>query len=306
MLHQSKLTRHMKLKEGFGNIDENEILNFEKIIGEQLPLEYRTFLKENNGGRPKPNIFKTLKGDYETDIQFFFGITSGNYDLEENFNRLKNIISIDYIPIAIDSGGNFVLLNLNTREIYFLDWNNKEKYLVTDTFKSFINELYNLKKEVTELDKAINSQNIFYFESLLEKGKQIDSIVNKFNQSIVVIASLKGKYKLLKFFIENGAKYEKALFNACSNGHFEIVKYLLSKGVNPNERDIEQNNDTCLIQACYGGYLEIVKLLLKNGADINAKDINGQSALNKAYWSDNQELIDYLEKEFPPAGPSIR
>ncbi len=287
----------MKLKETFGNIDEIEILNFEKIIGKQLPTDYRKFLIKNNGGRPTPNIFKTLRGEYETDVQFLFGITNGNYDLRENFQELKHHIPFEFIPIAIDSGGNFVLLDLNTQEICFFDSETKEKYLVSETFKSFISGLYNLKEKETELDKAISLQNIFYFKSHIEKGERIDSIVNEFNQSIVTVATLKGKLKLLKFFIENGAKYDMALFNACSNGHIEIVKYLLLKGANPNESDIEQNGDTALIQACFGGHLEIVKLLIKNGADINAKDINGQTALNKAYWSDNQELIDYLEKE---------
>lgn len=287
----------MKLKETFGNIDESEILSFEKNIGKQLPPEYRTFLIENNGGRPKPNIFKTLRGEYETDIQFFFGITKGNYDLQENFQRLKNHVPFEFIPIAVDSGGNRILLNLNTKEIYFFDSETEERYLISKTFKNFIKGLYNLKEELSELDKAIYSQNIFYFKSRLEKGEDIDSIVNEFNQTMVTVASLGGKLKLLKFFMDNGAKYEMALFNASSNGHIEIVKYLLSKGANSNERDVMQNDDTALIQACFGGYLEIVKLLIKNGADINAQDINGQTALNKAYWSDNQELIEYLEKE---------
>lgn len=287
----------MKLKESFGNIGESEILNFEKIIGKQLPTEYRTFLIESNGGRPKPNIFKTLGEEYESDIQFLFGITTGNYDLRENFQRLKNIIPFEVIPIAIDSGGSPILLDLNSKEIYFFDLDTEVKYLISENFKTFITGLYNLKQEETELDKAISSQNISYFKSRIEKGEEIDNILNEFNQPMVIVASSRGKLKLLRFFIENGAKYDNALFVACSNGHLEIVKYLLLKGANPNERDIEQNNDTALIQACFGGYLEIVKILIKNGADINAEDIYGQTALNKAYWSENQELIDYLEKD---------
>ncbi|MCV6630148.1 MAG: ankyrin repeat domain-containing protein [Flavobacteriaceae bacterium] len=41
----------------------------------------------------------------------------------------------------------------------------------------------------------------------------------------------------------------------------------------------------------------MVKLLISKGADIEATDDYGQTALNKSYWSNNQELIDYFEKE---------
>jgi hypothetical protein len=291
----------LKLKETFGDIEENMFSDFEIILNKQLPLEYKSFLKKNNGGRPNLNIFKTSNSEYETDIQFFFGITKGIYDLRGNYERLKNKIPKKFIAIAIDSGGNFILLDLEKEAIYYFDHEIEDTFLIANTFNDFIKGLYDLKIEESELDKAISSQNILYFKSKIEKGLQIDNIVNEFDQSIVIISSLKNKLKLLKWFVEKGAKFEMALFNACSNGHLDIVNYLLSKGANPNERDITQNNDTCLIQACYGGYLQIVKILIKNGADINLEDDHGRNALSKAYWSDNQELISYLEQEIYPS-----
>src|SRR5688572_12937643 len=114
---------------------------------------------------------------------------------------------------------------------------------------------------------------------------------------MTIVAALRNKLKLLKFFIQQGADHKGALFSAASNGHLSIVNYLLSIGADPNERDASQNNDTALIQASSGGHLEMVKALIKAGADIYAKDDFDQTALDKARFSDNQELIDYLESE---------
>ena len=51
---------------------------------------------------------------------------------------------------------------------------------------------------------------------------------------------------------------------ASSNGHLEVVKYLLDKGADINAKD----NDckTALMLASYNGYLEVAEFLKANGA----------------------------------------
>nr|WP_321232909.1 ankyrin repeat domain-containing protein [uncultured Psychroserpens sp.] len=287
-----------KIKKNFGDITEKDISKFEQDIDVKLPKDYKKFILKNNGGRPTLNIFETLGGEYESDIQFFFGITEeGIYDLRRNQTNLPNNLIGKFLPIAIDSGGNLILLQLDSNTVHFFDHEIEEIVTISNSFKEFLKDLYVLDEDESELDLAVYSQNTKYFESLINQGAIINSIVDEFDQPITIVAALSNKLKLLKFFIKNGADFEGALFSACSNGHVEIVNYLLKLGSNPNERNVEQNNDTALIQASFGGHIEIVKMLIENGADIHAKDNHDQTALTKAYWSDNPELIEYLEKD---------
>ena len=284
-----------KLKDTFKKITTNDLDLFQKSISQKLPHEYKDFLITNNGGRPKKNIFKTLYGQYETDIQFFFGLTEGVYDLKANYKDFSTRFDKNFLPIAISSGGDLIILNLNNENVLYLDSDIQKFFLIDESFQSFIDSLYEISIEETEFDIAIREQNLDYFKNRLAVGEKIQNVKNEFNQSLTLVSSLFNKLKVLKFAIEKGADPKGALFNASANGHKEIVKYLLDIGMDPNERDSSQNNDTALIQACAGGHLEVVKILINHGADINATDDFNQTALNKAYWSDNNELIEYLE-----------
>jgi ankyrin repeat protein len=57
---------------------------------------------------------------------------------------------------------------------------------------------------------------------------------------------------------------------ACQNGHINIIKLLINKGIDINIK----NNDGLagLYSACKNGHIDIVKLLIDKGADINKMD----------------------------------
>jgi hypothetical protein len=262
-----------------------------------LPIAYKSFILFNNGGRPIPNNFQTYYNEYETDIQFLFGITSSNtYDLFYNYKEFSDIFENHLLPIAVDSGGNLVLLNTLNEKVYFYVHDTGEVYFVADDFEIFLNQIYKIKVKVNEFDKAISIQDTSYFERRLENGELINQIVNEFNQPVTIVTALRNKLNLLKFFVDRGADISLALFNASGRGNFEIVKYLLSQRANPSERDVTQNNDTALMQACQAGHLEIAKLLMENGAQISDKNAFGDTALTKALWSNNEKLIEYIER----------
>lgn len=58
-----------------------------------------------------------------------------------------------------------------------------------------------------------------------------------------------------------------ALHYACTNGHSQIVAYLLNIGVNPDGRDSSDN--TAIHYASAYDWYYCVKLLLEGGADAN-------------------------------------
>jgi ankyrin repeat protein len=69
--------------------------------------------------------------------------------------------------------------------------------------------------------------------------------------------------------IEHHPKFNrnKALGYASQFGHFNIVKYLISKGA-----DVYAGNDEAVRWASEGGQLQVVKYLVSLGADIHAKN----------------------------------
>jgi ankyrin repeat protein len=91
----------------------------------------------------------------------------------------------------------------------------------------------------------------------------------------------------------------KAFVYASYFGHIELVKELLSKGVNINT-SINGNTSLMMAIANYNveiandNNIEIVKYLLSQGADVNRKSSDGSTALmNASYWG-NVEIVQLL------------
>lgn len=286
----------MKLTSVSEIVSDKQIIELEKAIGLLLPDDYKSFLLINNGGRPVPNNFRTSNGEYESDVQFFFGLTQGNYGIKDNYILLRDRLLDEEIAIAVDSGGNYILLNLSTRKVYFFDHEIEERFLIRENFNSFIDSLFPMPEKLNAIDQAVEDENVEYFTSALKLGMEVSRLVNEFNQPVFIVACLRGKLKVVRFLVENGVSIEGGVFAASSNGHVDVVRYLLDHGADPNERDDTQNNDTALIQASMGGFLGVVKLLVSRGAQVDALDCYGQTALNKAYWSGNKDVIAFLEK----------
>ena len=99
----------------------------------------------------------------------------------------------------------------------------------------------------------------------------INYFKNKQNKE-VINQELKEKYKKL-----NKKKLNDQFFDACRDGHLEVVKYLLTSPELKKHADIHAKDDLGFIWACRYGRLEVVKYLLTSAeltehADIHAKD----------------------------------
>lgn len=93
-----------------------------------------------------------------------------------------------------------------------------------------------------------------------------------------------------------------ALHKSASSGHIDIVRYLLSKGVNIDSK-IECNNPklsgiTPVLYAVNSGHHHVAKFLIEQGADTSVV-VNGLNLLDVAVDSDNPSVIGLiLEKGF--------
>lgn len=117
-------------------------------------------------------------------------------------------------------------------------------------------------------------------------------------------AVLHGDLKKVEDLLQKGA-YDiadkggdwSALCAACSNGHAEIVRLLLTAGMDPDARDSFGN--TPLMNAAIYGKTDIAGMLVEHGANPHERDAQGMTAKELAMKHGRDEtaaLLHGLEK----------
>lgn len=141
----------------FGTISKDIISEFEDVIGVSFPEQYRIFIEKYNGGET-PNTCFNING-ISSDLKGFYGLGKVKYTLDSI--RAEEIKGICYLPIAIDSFGNDILIDLNEGEIFFRNHENGNIKKIESNLKGFINKCES---------KAINKASI---KSVEEREKDL-------------------------------------------------------------------------------------------------------------------------------------
>jgi hypothetical protein len=126
----SKKVKNLYLKmDLFTNLDEKYIQELEKMIGSNLPKDYRDFLKKNNGGYPDKQCFGN--GNI---VNFFLGFYP-NTKPEVSINYYMQIYQGRYpdgtLPIASAGVGDLILLGIEEKinsNIFYWDSNGEIDY----------------------------------------------------------------------------------------------------------------------------------------------------------------------------------
>lgn len=157
-----------------------------------------------------------------------------------------------------------------------------------------------------ELYWSIRSDNLQKFKTLVDLGININSNIidtDWFNtkKPILIFASEHGSINIIKYLISQGINLNlkdrhgnTALIIAILNKRKDIARLLLESGANVNEKD--DKGQTALIKLVERNeyYSEdLINLLLNYGADLNIKDNNGYSALN---YAKDRAIKDFLKK----------
>lgn len=117
---------------------ETNILSMENKYKITLPVHYKNFLMDYNGGYTPKTKFKVKR--ISSDIRGFFGI--GNVKMSFDSIDIQNWLIDGYLPIASDSFGNYVILSVNgidSEKVYFWDHEQGNRLeLIAENFAKFV------------------------------------------------------------------------------------------------------------------------------------------------------------------------
>ena len=121
---------------------------------------------------------------------------------------------------------------------------------------------------------------------------------NQFGETALMLAAGNGDLQLASLLVQHGAKVNISGWNpliyAAWRGKAKLVKYLLDQGADIDA--VAPNGTSALMMASRGGHIETVKLLLWELADPNLKTDSGASALSWAEKEGNTEIADLLKQ----------
>lgn len=177
----------------------------------------------------------------------------------------------------------------------------------------------------TPLHKAVKDGNASVIKLLLERGANIEAVVNNnpssdnfinaryYDFTPLMIAVFDHEYDICELLINLGANvnYETTHGKTClhiarERDNNEIVELLIKNGVDVNHKDIEGR--TALMYACMyadsKSYEDVIRLLIQKGADINIRDSAGYDVFD--YISSGTGILRGEVKQFDRNGSIFR
>ena len=120
---------------------------------------------------------------------------------------------------------------------------------------------------------------------------------NDKDESVLMLAALKGHFSLVQKLVEHDADVNKTgwtpLHYAASAGHVKIIEYLLEHSAYIDAES--PNGTTPLMMAAMYGTPEAVKVMIQAGADLNPKNQLGLSAWDFAVRGQRHNSKELIE-----------
>ncbi len=109
----------------YGMLSEDRLRAFEKKIGVTLPLDYREFLKQYNGGTPDPSGFWIQVDHDGSSVHQFYGLHDGpRWCSIDGYTNIEIGVPGKLLPIGDDGVSDFICLGIRDTEqgaVFFVD-----------------------------------------------------------------------------------------------------------------------------------------------------------------------------------------
>ena len=150
---------------------------------------------------------------------------------------------------------------------------------------------------VPALMLAVRQPSLKVADLLASWPKTKTELRNDKDESVLMLAALKGHFSLVQKLVEHDADVNKTgwtpLHYAASAGHVQIIEYLLEHSAYIDAES--PNGTTPLMMAAMYGSPEAVKVLIQAGADLHLKNQLGLSALDFALRGQRQNSKELIE-----------
>ena len=150
---------------------------------------------------------------------------------------------------------------------------------------------------VPALMLAVREPSLKVAELLASWPKTKTELRNDKDESVLMLAALKGHFSLVQKLVEHDADVNKPgwtpLHYAASAGHVHILEYLLEHSAYIDAES--PNGTTPLMMAAMYGSPEAVKVLIQAGADLSHKNQLGLSAWDFAVRGQRQNSKELIE-----------
>lgn len=121
-----------------------EVEQFEVDNGFILPISFKQFLVQNNGGVPKERIF--WDGVLESGVSYFYPLIYGENTIEKIINSIHrdDALPNSFLPFASTGGAGDYTISMNKDSfgaIYIFHYDGSEPFKIANSFEMFINQL---------------------------------------------------------------------------------------------------------------------------------------------------------------------
>jgi ankyrin repeat protein len=135
-------------------------------------------------------------------------------------------------------------------------------------------------------------------ELLLEyiPSGQLDERGNLAWDHVISVAIGSGKVETVEFFLDRGFRVSDPLHQAASEGHLDIAKLLLERGVieDIGGRSAWWNHMTAMDLAAKFGQVHLMELVLENGAEVDCTSEEGIKPVHYAAESGGVDAVKFL------------
>lgn len=152
------------------------------------------------------------------------------------------------------------------------------------------------------LIRASSKGDLAAVKKLVNDGADVDE-QSAGGRTALIEAAWGGYADVVKYLVEKGANINfsdnsgyTALMRASEDGHNTVVAYLVQKGADVNVRG-KVRGTTALMLAAEQGHVKVLEILLDHGAKINALDQYEETALARAYRTNQTKVTEFLESK---------